>query len=157
MKFIKLKLIKFIYFLEKIIDIISLFFINNLKEESAWIYLMFSIKIFCTFIFKFIYYLLYILLLFLISIKYLSSKDDRYLIYFKRFLLVVFFFIIFDYLSTFKYTAYLFFSVYLFIIIKNIYTQKPKSIIDVLIICNNNITSLYFKIKRKVILMIKLL
>lgn len=118
---------------------------------------MFSIKIFCTFIFKFIYYLLYILLLFLISIKYLSSKDDRYLIYFKRFLLVVFFFIIFDYLSTFKYTAYLFFSVYLFIIIKNIYTQKPKSIIDVLIICNNNITSLYFKIKRKVILMIKLL
>lgn len=158
MKYLKLKLIKLIYFLEQIIDIFSLFFIHNLnKEQFGWIYFMFSIKIVVTFIFKLIYYFLYILLLFLMSIKYLTSFDNRYLIYFRRWWVVVFFFITFDYISTFQYIAFLFIFVYLFLIIKYIYKQKPESIIDLFIICNNYITCLYLKIKHKVISMIKLL
>lgn len=157
MKFIKFKLISLIYFLEKCIDVISLFLINNLKEKYGMVYLIFSIKIFFTFLFKFIYYFLYVLLLFLMSIKYIWLKDKKYFIYFKRLIILFFFWIIFGYLLTFKYIAYLCLFIYLFIIIKNIYKQKPKSILDLFLICNKYITSFYLKIKHKVISMIKLL
>lgn len=84
LNFVKKKLDKFIIYLEYIYNRLIQFLQLNLKEER--IYLIFFFRISITYSFMFIYYILYVVLLFLLSLKYLKTKDQNYFSYLKDFL-----------------------------------------------------------------------